>query len=223
MVFGFCFPWVLWHVWTLTPDSPLSSLGKGWPRYWGGCPGAASVVTVGRVPRWRKAWWETGGGARHPDRYRESACKYLFVSGLLGRFCSKQASHFPTHTHTHFCSFHSYQLRWRQARQPKKNEEINKWKATEKEQVFYQINITQFIEPEVIDGRGDCWEIVGLEPISAERHGSAEAGQNPPIRHTLSAAQLRHTDDRQSINRRGYIFYLHKSLSLEIHNCRSFL
>lgn len=65
-----------------------------------------------------------------------------------------------------------------------------KWK----EQVYYQINVTQLIEPEVVDGRGDCWEVVLLESVSTEGHGSTEAGQNPPIGHALTAAQLRHTD-----------------------------
>lgn len=62
------------------------------------------------------------------------------------------------------------------------------------ERACYQVNIAQFIEPEVVDGCGDCWEIVGLESVSTERHGSTEAGQNPPIRDTLTAAQLHHTD-----------------------------
>lgn len=57
--------------------------------------------------------------------------------------------------------------------------------------IYYQIDVTQFVEPEVIDGRGDPREIVGLESGLALDHGGTEAGQDPAVRNILLATQLR--------------------------------
>lgn len=54
----------------------------------------------------------------------------------------------------------------------------------------YQVDVTQLVEPEVVDGGGDAWEIVGLERSVAESDGGAESRQNPSVGDALLTAQL---------------------------------
>lgn len=59
--------------------------------------------------------------------------------------------------------------------------------------IHYQINITELIQPEIVDGSGDCRKIVGLESVITQRYCCAQTRQNPAIRHTFTATQLRDT------------------------------
>jgi hypothetical protein len=45
----------------------------------------------------------------------------------------------------------------------------------------HQIDVTELVEPEVVDGCGDSWEVVGLEPCITQTHSSTQTGQNPPV------------------------------------------
>lgn len=47
--------------------------------------------------------------------------------------------------------------------------------------VSYQVYITELIEPEVVDGSGDGWEVVGLEASVTESNSSTQPGQDPPV------------------------------------------
>lgn len=60
----------------------------------------------------------------------------------------------------------------------------------------YQINITELVQPEIVNGSGDCRKIVGLESVITLRYCCAQTGQNPAIRHTFTATQLRDTESR---------------------------
>lgn len=54
----------------------------------------------------------------------------------------------------------------------------------------YQVDVTQLVQPEVVDGRGEAREVVGLERSVAEADGGAQPRQNPPVGDALLAAQL---------------------------------
>lgn len=41
---------------------------------------------------------------------------------------------------------------------------------------LYQIDIAELVEPEVVDGSGDGWEVVRLEASVTERHSSTQPG-----------------------------------------------
>lgn len=45
----------------------------------------------------------------------------------------------------------------------------------------YQVDIAELIEPEVVDGGGDGWKVVGLETSVTETNSSTQPGQNPPV------------------------------------------
>lgn len=47
--------------------------------------------------------------------------------------------------------------------------------------VPYQVDITQLIQPEVVDGGRDGWEVVGLESSITETNSSTQSRQNPPV------------------------------------------
>ncbi len=47
--------------------------------------------------------------------------------------------------------------------------------------VSYQIDIAEFVQPEVIDGGGDSWEVVGLKASITEANSSTQSRQNPPV------------------------------------------
>lgn len=47
--------------------------------------------------------------------------------------------------------------------------------------VSYQIHITELVQPEVVDGGGDGWEVVGLEAGITETDSGAQSRQNPPV------------------------------------------
>lgn len=47
--------------------------------------------------------------------------------------------------------------------------------------VPYQVDITQLIQPEVVDGGRDGWEVIGLESSITETNSSAQSRQNPPV------------------------------------------
>lgn len=54
----------------------------------------------------------------------------------------------------------------------------------------YQVDITQLVQPEVVNGRCDGWEVVGPERSIAQSHSCAQPRENPPVRYTLLSAQL---------------------------------
>lgn len=54
----------------------------------------------------------------------------------------------------------------------------------------YQVDVAQLVQPEVVDGRGEAREVVGLERGVAEGDGGAQPRQNPPVGDALLAAQL---------------------------------
>lgn len=45
----------------------------------------------------------------------------------------------------------------------------------------YQVNIAELIEPEVVDGGGDGWKVIGLEARVTETNCSTQPRQNPPV------------------------------------------
>lgn len=49
----------------------------------------------------------------------------------------------------------------------------------------YQVDVTELVQPEVVDGGGDGREVVGLEAGVTECNSGAQPGQNPPVRYAL--------------------------------------
>ena len=47
--------------------------------------------------------------------------------------------------------------------------------------VSYQVDVAELVQPEVVDGGGDGWEVVGLEGSVTETNSSAQPRQNPPV------------------------------------------
>ncbi len=47
--------------------------------------------------------------------------------------------------------------------------------------VSHQVDIAEFVQPEVIDGGCDGWEVVGLEAGITEANSSAQSRQNPSV------------------------------------------
>lgn len=45
----------------------------------------------------------------------------------------------------------------------------------------YQVDIAELIEPEVVDGGGDGWEVIGLEASVTETNCRTQPRQNPPV------------------------------------------
>lgn len=54
----------------------------------------------------------------------------------------------------------------------------------------YQVDIAELVQPEVVDGGCDGWEVVGLEGSVTEANSSAQSRQNPPVGYTLVSTQL---------------------------------
>ena len=54
-----------------------------------------------------------------------------------------------------------------------------------------QVDITEFVEPEVVAGRGGALEVVAVEASVAGLHGAGQATQNPPVHVQLSTTQLK--------------------------------
>lgn len=57
-------------------------------------------------------------------------------------------------------------------------------------QASYQVDVTQLVQPEVVNGRGEAWEVVALERSVAESDGGTQSGQDPPVGDALLATQL---------------------------------
>lgn len=47
--------------------------------------------------------------------------------------------------------------------------------------VPHQVDITQLIQPEVVDCGGDSWEVVGFEASITETNSSTKSRKNPPV------------------------------------------
>lgn len=47
--------------------------------------------------------------------------------------------------------------------------------------VSYQVDVAELVQPEVVDGRCDGWEVVGLEAGITETNSGTQSGQNPPV------------------------------------------
>ncbi len=60
--------------------------------------------------------------------------------------------------------------------------------------IHYQIDIAELVQPEIVDGSGDCGKIVGLKSTITQRYCCTQTGQNPAVRHTFTATQLRDTE-----------------------------
>lgn len=57
-------------------------------------------------------------------------------------------------------------------------------------QASYQVDVTQLVQPEVVNGRGEAGEVVALERSVAESDGGAQSRQDPPVGDALLATQL---------------------------------
>lgn len=64
----------------------------------------------------------------------------------------------------------------------------------------YQVDVAQLVQPEVVDGRGEAREVVGLERGVAEGDGGAQPRQNPPVGDALLAAQLTTQDENMLVS-----------------------
>lgn len=148
-----------------------------WRRCWGGRSEAVGVVTSGRVPQWRRASWGTEDADQPLDRCKASVCTPGLVSGCccLPLLYWTLVSHFPA---GRVCNSRCKEMNFFRPRM------LSSLK------VPYQINITKLIQPEVVDGCGNAWEVVGLEAGVTESNSSAEPGQNPPVWYTLLPGQL---------------------------------
>lgn len=47
--------------------------------------------------------------------------------------------------------------------------------------VSYQVDITELVKPEVVDGGSDGWEVVGLKSRVTETNSSTQSRQNPSV------------------------------------------
>ena len=54
----------------------------------------------------------------------------------------------------------------------------------------HQVDVTELIQPEGVDGRCDAGEVVGLEACGAASHRRRQPGQDPAVHRTLLPAQL---------------------------------
>lgn len=45
----------------------------------------------------------------------------------------------------------------------------------------YQVDVTEFVQPEVVDGGRDGWEVVSLEAGITQTDSSTQSRQNPPV------------------------------------------
>lgn len=79
----------------------------------------------------------------------------------------------------------------------------------------YQVDVAQLIQPEVVDGRGEAREVIGLERGVAEGDGGAQPRQNPPVGDALLAAQL--TTQVESV-----LVSLARCLFMEVYGCQVF-
>lgn len=79
----------------------------------------------------------------------------------------------------------------------------------------YQVDVAQLVQPEVVDGRGEAREVVGLERGVAEGDGGAQPRQNPPVGDALLAAQL--TTQVESM-----LVSLARCLFMEVYGCQVF-
>jgi len=63
----------------------------------------------------------------------------------------------------------------------------------------HQVDVTELVQPEGVDGRGDAGEVVGLEARAADPHRRRQPGQDPPVHRALLAAQLLTGGTHQSV------------------------
>ena len=61
------------------------------------------------------------------------------------------------------------------------NEVARGCSAVLKSFIFYQVDITELVKPEVVDGGGDSREVVGFEASITESNSSTQPGQDPPV------------------------------------------
>lgn len=54
----------------------------------------------------------------------------------------------------------------------------------------YQVDVTQLVQPEVVDGSCNCWEVVRFECSITQTNSCAQSRQNPPVWYALLSAQL---------------------------------
>lgn len=47
--------------------------------------------------------------------------------------------------------------------------------------VPHQVDVTQLVQPEVVDCGGDTWEVIGLEASITETNSGTQSGKNPPV------------------------------------------
>lgn len=68
----------------------------------------------------------------------------------------------------------------------------------------YQIDVTELIQPEIVDGSGDCGKIVGLESAITQCYCCAQTRQNPAIRDTFTATQLKKKKPTQTCSKMNW-------------------
>ena len=56
--------------------------------------------------------------------------------------------------------------------------------------VSHQVHITQLVEPEVVDGRGGCREVILSEPSVHLIHSKRAAAEDPAVNDSLLASCL---------------------------------
>lgn len=174
-------------------NSPPQCLGRMWHWCWGGHTEVVSVVTSGRAPQWRRASWETGGGARPLDRCRGSVCTPGPVSGWnrLHLLYWTLVSHFPGERGGGRNKRKVVEFVTVRKKDPIEVFYVSSMIQWDAQKVSYQVDVTELVQPEVVDGGGDGWEVVGLKAGVTVSNSSAQPGQNPPVWHTLLSIQLR--------------------------------
>lgn len=186
-----------------------------WHRGWGDQSEVVVVVTSGRVPHWRTALWETEGADPPPDRCKGSVCTPALVSGwhCLPLLCWTLVSHFPVQSwgkemrESSVMGFlvHIKSISWNRNPCKKKKKTLHAlthdvFKMLSGHKLSYQVDIAELIEPEVVDGGGDGWKVVGLETSVTETNSSTQPGQNPPVWYALLSTQLRRSNDVERRN-----------------------